>query len=525
MLSSVPPLRRLTPISGLAALAALAIAGCGGGGTAAPASGAGAGDLATDGTFKLALNADPGSLDPHASQLGVVQQLGLFTYDPLIHEHGSGFVSGLADRWSVDGSTAEFHLRPGVTCSDGAALTARTVADNINKVADPESASPLIGITVPPGTRATADDEGGTVTLKLSQPAPFLLQGVANLPIVCAKGLKDPKRLVRGADGTGPYVLGSVVPGSKYQLRRRAGYAWGPDGASTSVKGLPAAVEVDVINNETTAANLLLRGELGAAVVAGPDSRRVKAAGLSRHAMLSMFGELFFNQAGGRPTQPAAVRRALTQALDLPALRKASTSGLGTAPTRLTGVSPCGQDTVTGNVPATDTAAAKTALTGLAGKRLTFLYLSKLGPGAAAAAELAVRQWKAAGVDVVAKGETDTQMLRQVFQAGDFDIAWVPVDGQNPSQTYPTFAGPIPAKGGQNFASIGNPTYAASAAQALKADASTTCGLWAKADAALVRDADVVPFAFSDYPVWGTAKTELDTNYYGVLPMSVRLRR
>lgn len=525
MPSSVPPLRRLTATSGLAALAALAlaIAGCGGGGTAPSA--AGAGDLAVDGTFKLALNADPGSLDPHASQLGVVQQLGLFTYDPLIHERGDGFVSGLADRWSAGGTTARFHLRPGVTCSDGAALTAGTVADNINKVADPKSASPLVGITVPPGTRATADDEGGNVTLKLSQPAPFLLQGIANLPIVCAKGLANPKRLVRGADGTGPYVLGAVVPGSKFQLRRRPGYTWGPGGASTSVKGLPAAVEVDVINNETTAANLLQRGDLGAATVAGPDSRRLKAAGLSKHPMLSMYGELFFNQAGGAATQPAAVRRALTQALDLAELQKVSTAGLGTAPTRLTGVSPCQQDTVTGNVPAADVASATAALTGLAGKRLTLLYLSKLGPAAAAAAELAVRQWKAAGVDVVAKGQTDTQMLRQVFQAGDFDIAWVPIDGQNPSQTYPTFSGPSPAKGGQNFAAINNTTYTATAAQALKADASATCALWAKADAALVRDADVVPFAFSDYPIWSAAKVEFDTNYYGVLPMSVRLHR
>jgi peptide/nickel transport system substrate-binding protein len=525
MLSPASPMRRSLPTLGLAALAALAVAGCGGGGTAHPASGTG--DLAVDGTFKLALNADPGSLDPHASQLGVVQQLALFTYDPLIHERGSGFVSGLADRWSVAGSTARFHLRPGVTCSDGAPLTAATVADNINKVADPKQASPLIGITVPPGTRATADaDAGGaTVTLKLAQAAPFLLQGVANLPIVCAKGLANPKSLARSADGTGPYVLASVVPGSKFQLKRRSGYAWGPGGASTTTKGLPATVEADVISNETTAANLLLRGDLGAAVVAGPDSRRLKAAGLTKHPAPSMYGELFYNQAAGRPTQPAAVRRALTQALDLAELQKVSTSGLGTAPTRLTGASPCGQDTVTGNLPATDVAGAKAALTPLAGKRLTLLYLSKLGPAAAAAAELAVRQWKAAGVDVVAKGETDTQLLHQVFAAGDFDIAWVPVDGQNPSQTYPTFTGATPAKGGQNFASIDNSEYSSNAAQALKAGPSTTCALWAKADSALVRDAGVVPFAMSDYPVWGSAKLEFNINYYGVLPMSVRLHR
>jgi peptide/nickel transport system substrate-binding protein len=524
MLSCPSPARRWTALAAVAAVA-VAVGGCGGGGKA-PASSPSAPDakVVDDGTFKLAINADPGSLDPHASWLAAVQQLALYLYDPLVHDGGDGrFVSGLADRWSQDGSVARFHLRSGVTCADGQPLTAQTVADNLNYVADPKNDSPLVGITIPPGSRATADAKSGEVTLKLAQPAPFLLQGVANLPIVCAKGLSDRKRLTRGADGSGPYVLKSAVPGSSYVLERRPGYARGPDGASSSTPGLPAEVDVQVVTNETTAANLLLNGGLTAAVVAGPDSRRLQSAGFQRHPLLSMFGELFYNQAPGAATQPAAVRRGLTQALDLPELRKVATAGLGKPATRLTGPSPCPQDTVTANLPAHDPDAAHSALASLGGRPLTLLYLSKLGPAAAAAAELAVQQWKAAGVTVTAKGGTDDQLLRQVFGTGDFDIAWVPIDGQNPSQTFPTFSGPTPAKGGQNLAAIANRTYDDLAGQALKATGTASCPLWAKADAALVRDADVVPFAFSDYPIWGAKSATFDTGYYGVLPMTVRL--
>src|SRR4051812_14814089 len=240
-----------------AATVAVAAGGCGG---ASAPQGAG-GHAVADGTFKLALNADPGSLDPHGSQLGAVQQLALFLYDPLVHEaRGGRFVSGLADRWSQQGAVARFHVRSGVTCSDGQPLTAATVADNLNYVADPKSASPLIGITIPAGSHATVAPGSDEVTLKLGQPAPFLLQGVANLPIVCAKGMANRAILRRGADGTGPYVLKSVVPGSKYVLARRSGYRWGAAGASTAPVGLPAHVEVAVLTNETTAANLLVGG-------------------------------------------------------------------------------------------------------------------------------------------------------------------------------------------------------------------------------------------------------------------------
>lgn len=506
-----------------AALAVTALAtACGGHAHRPGSSGERTPDSAA--TFTLAINADPGSLNPLASQLGAVQQIAEFLYDPLVHADQTGkLTTGLAASWSEHGNTATFRLRPHVTCSDGEPLTAEDVAATLNFVGDPKNQSPLIGLTVPAGSHAKASADGTGVTLTTPQPTGFLLNGLANLPIVCGHGLADPKSLTNSADGTGPYTLASATPGAQYSLTRRAGYTWGAGGPSTSTPGLPQKVVIRVVTNETTAANLLVAGQLDAATVAGPDRTRLQSAGLVAHPANFIYGELIYNQASGRPTRPTAVRRALTQALDLAQLRQVALSGTGTAPTRLTGTSPCTADTVTAALPAHDPAAAKSALSSLSGRTLTLVYPSKLGPAAASAAELAVQEWKAAGVKVKATGMTDTQLLSAAYQAGNFDIAWVPIDGQNPVQIMNNFSGPAPAAGGGNFARIDNPTYDRLSAQAAQMLDASGCPAWAKADESLVANADVVPFADSNYPIWGTKNASFDVNYYGVDALTVRM--
>jgi peptide/nickel transport system substrate-binding protein len=514
-----PNLRRLTVV--VAPLLAGALAACGGTSSTSVSENTGSGSPVSNGTFRMSISSDPGSLDPQASPLGVVQQIDAFLYDPLIYAQGSGFSSGLADHWSQSGLTATFQIRSGVTCSDGKPLTASTVAANLNYVGAAKNASPLAGITIPAGSTATAS--GSMVTLRIPQPDPFLLQGIASLPIVCSGGLTNRSMLAQHADGTGPYVLTSAVAGSTYDLTRRAGYRWGPGGEGTTTPGLPAKVTIEVVSNQTTVANQLLTHAINAGIVSGTDTRRLQAAGFVSHQADSIYGELFYNEAAGAPTSQAAVRLGLTEALDLPALQRVATSGLGTTPTKLTGTSPCTENTVAGNLPAQNVAAAKAALAPLRGKTLTLVYLSKLGPAATAAVELAVQEWKAAGINVTARGGTDNQLLQTVYETGSFDIAWVPIDGENPYQTYPNFAGPTPAKGGGNFASIDNATYNQYATQAIMRTGTAGCALWAKADSALVKGADVIPFADSNYPYWTSAQDTFALNYYGIVPMSIRV--
>ena len=233
-------------IAGSAALcASLALAGCGGG------SGPGAqskGQVVDGGTFTLALSADPGNLDPQSSAANALFTVTQFAYDTLVSVDAAGgdIRPQLADKWSAAGTTVKLTLRSGVTCADGTALTAKTVADNLTYVADPKNKSPFLGTFLPAGAKAAGDDATGTVTLTLAAPAPFVLNGLASLPIVCPGGLTDRKSLAKATAGSGPYKLTEAVPGDHYTYAIRDGYTWGPNGASTATPGMPDTVVIKI---------------------------------------------------------------------------------------------------------------------------------------------------------------------------------------------------------------------------------------------------------------------------------------
>src|ERR1044072_8357271 len=151
--------------------------------------------------------------------------------------------------------------------------------------------------------------------------------------MVCKKGMKGRKSLRNTTDGTGPYQLTEAAPGDHFSYQIRDGYTWGPNGASTATPGMPDQVVVKVVENESTAANLLLSGGLNAAQVLGPDATRLDKAGLFAAKTTALIGEQWYNHTDGHATSDPALRMALTQALDLAELQKVLTSGNGSPAT------------------------------------------------------------------------------------------------------------------------------------------------------------------------------------------------
>jgi peptide/nickel transport system substrate-binding protein len=496
------------------------LAACGGSDDSS--SGGGGDTKYVDGaTFTMSIAGDPGKLDPQSSastQLFTVNQL---AYDNLLAVDDDGKIqSQLATDWKVDGTTVTLTLAKDITCADGSDFTASTVADNVAYVGDPKNKSPYLGTFLPAGATAKADDAAGTVTLTLAQPAPFVLNGLASLPMVCDAGIKDRKTLAAKTDGTGPYELTEAVPGDHYTYKIREGYTWGPDGATTAEKGLPTTVVMKIIQNEGTAANLLLSGEINAANVQGPDAKRLDAAKLFSTKTAAMVGEQWYNHDKGHDTGDAAVRMALTQALDLKQLASVATAGAGGLATSLASLAPaaCPGDSVSGALPEQDADSAKAAL---AGKKLTFLYSSAAGTAVAAAAELAVQEWEAAGADVTAKGVDETALQGAIFGTGDWDVAWVPLNVNSPDQLVPFLSGPGLADGGTNFSGIDNADYTAGVQKATTMNGADGCDTWLDAESRLVAAADIVPFASNQVRTFGNG-AEFD--YPGQLvPTSIRM--
>jgi peptide/nickel transport system substrate-binding protein len=487
-------------------------------------------------TFTLALSADPGALDPQGSASSPLFQVSKFAYDSLVSIDAKGKVtSGLASKWSVNGTTVTFDIAPGVTCANGAPFTAQTATDNISYVEDPKNKSPFLGVFVPAG--ATAKATGSTVTVTLATASPFVLNSFANLPMVCDAGMKDRASLKAGTNGTGPYTLTEAVPGDHYTYAIRKGYTWGPAGATTATTGMPATIRVRIVPNETTAANELLSGSLNAAAIHGPDATRLEAAKLEHDDAKAIVGEQWYNHDKAHATSDPAVRKALTQALDLAQLQKVITSNRGGPATQLAVVAPasCTGSSVEGNALGTDVASAEAALDaagwvkGADGMRakggkplsLSFIYDSSLGSGGSGAAELAVGAWKKVGVAVKAKQLDQNGVVNAMFGTGDWDVSWEPLNINTPEQGVPFFSGPGVGDGGNNMAGITNADYDAGVKNAMGKVGSDSCPDWLAAEGALFKANDLVLFANSVLPFFSKG-AELDV-LGSVVPTSIRM--
>ena len=520
---------RLVRTAAGASVAALALTACGGGD--------GGGEVASGGTFTLAVASDPGNLDPQLSAATTLYQVSHFAYDSLLGlDDEGGVVSQLATDWSVEGSTVTLTLDPDATCSDGTAFTAADAADNLNWIADPDNQSPFLGVFVPADATAEATDDS-TLVLTLAGPAPFVLNGLAGVPMVCAAGLADRSQLTDGTLGTGPFELTEAVPDDHYTFQRRDGYTWGPDGAGTDTEGLPDQVVVQVVTNETTAANQLLSGEVNAAQIVGQDFDRLEGAGLFSTSVTGILGEQWYNQAEGRPGADPAVRTALTQAIDFDQVAKVLASDRGDRGTSLAATEPsaCGGDSVTDALPEFDADAAAQTLddagwvAGADGTRakdgtplaITFLYDTGLGAPGSAAAELVTTAWQDLGVEVTVTPQDETASIDTLFSTGDWDAAWVQLNVSSPDQVVPFVSGPA-VPDGNNFAHIANADYDAGVAEAMATDGTEGCDTWLAAEAALIGAADVIPFANQELTYFG-AGAEFGV-VDGLVPTSIRMQ-
>ncbi|MFO7817943.1 MAG: ABC transporter substrate-binding protein [Thermodesulfobacteriota bacterium] len=95
-----------------------------------------AGEEAKGKTLRLAMDADPVSLDPHCQLSGGMLQYSHMVFDPLIRwTKEMTFEPRLAKKWErIDDRTMRFYLREGVTFHSGNAFTAEDVVWTLNRL-------------------------------------------------------------------------------------------------------------------------------------------------------------------------------------------------------------------------------------------------------------------------------------------------------------------------------------------------------------------------------------------------------
>ncbi len=275
------PVRRVAAgLAGGATVLAL-LAACGG--TGGP-SAAAAGPPASGGTLRLSMSADPLCLDPHAISSDVEQIFGRIQFDNLVYLDDKGDASPwLAKSWeiSADGKTYTFHLRTGVTFSDGAILDADAVKTNFEHMLNPATRSPLAGPYIAPYQDSKIVD-AQTLEVHLSQPySPFLnvlAQGWLGLESPKAIKESTPAQLCEHPVGSGPFVLTGYTKNQSANFKRRDGYDWAPDFLHHTGQAYLDGIDVTWVGQDAVRFNSLASGEYQASgYVPAQNAAAVKA--------------------------------------------------------------------------------------------------------------------------------------------------------------------------------------------------------------------------------------------------------
>lgn len=466
-----------------------------------------------DAPVVMAIGSDIGNLDPHMGSANDLTQFKNFMYDRLIYlDDNSEMQPWLATEWTSTARTIDMTITDKAVCSDGTVINADVVVQNFERILEEGSTSPLKGGEMPVDLKVTADSANNTVRFETETDFPFLLERVGGTPIICQGGIDDVQGMETKSFGSGAYILESVNAGVQYNLVRNENYATPPGdwGERVSNEDRPKNVTFRIISNETTAANLLLSGELNIARIQGPDRDRVEAAGVPYEETRIAYGELFFNQAENRPTADYEFRLALMEALKLDDLGNVITSNKGRPATSLVTLDPvnCPVDSVTGNLPATDIEGAKKRLDNLGwvvgsdgirvkdGKKavLRVIYPTKYGQPLANAVELLGSQLLEVGIATDIQGLDSPGMSAALWDTGDFDFIWNIFTNNSPAPFAGIFTGKSPQDGGQNFLSLSNTKYEELVEKATLADDASACVYWAEAETTLVKNLDAVPF-------------------------------
>jgi peptide/nickel transport system substrate-binding protein len=205
----------------------------------------GGGTPVNGGTLNLSMSADPLCLDPHAISSDVEQIFGRILTDNLIYLDKDGNPAPwLAEKWEIspDQKTYTFHLRSGVTFSDGAIFDAQAVVTNFEHMLAPV-----------------------TLEVHLKQPySPFLdVLAQGWLGLLSPKAIKEstPAQLCEKPIGSGPFVLTGYTKTQGATFAKRAGYNWGPPLLGYSGEAHLDAINVSWVGQDAVRFNSLQSGQ------------------------------------------------------------------------------------------------------------------------------------------------------------------------------------------------------------------------------------------------------------------------
>jgi peptide/nickel transport system substrate-binding protein len=306
------------------AVAAFVLAGCSSGGSGTSPSGSAAGPK----SLVLGQFLAQSTFDTRKAEWGNRALYYQAVYDTLLKGTSEGTIEpylASAFTYNDDNTVLTLTIRDGVKFSDGTALDATVVKQNLDrfKAGGGAYATDLANVKNVEAPSPT------TVVLTLSAPDPALTAYLSReAGLIAAPAMFDAKDADTKPIGSGPYVLDSAasVTGTNYVFTKNPTY-WNPDVQHYD------KITMNVLADPTAIVNAIKAGEVDAAVLTDNNNLdQVKASGFTlATAELNFMGLLLLDRKG--TMNPALadvrVRQAINHAVDRPGLLKALQKGNG----------------------------------------------------------------------------------------------------------------------------------------------------------------------------------------------------
>jgi peptide/nickel transport system substrate-binding protein len=464
--------------------------------------------------YREGVVSSPSSITPLTARTQADRDLSRLVFSGLVGRgSGSTYVPDLATSWTVDatGKIWTFKLRPGAQWQDAQPVTADDVVFTVGMLKDPAYRGSLANswreVTV-----ARTDAE--TVQFTLATPIAGFLEDamVGILPQhllagVHAADLSD-SGFANDPIGSGPFRLVHWDATSANLI---------PASTAASAPALPG-IELRFFSDPATLATAYRAGGLDAAAGLTPSDAEALAELPGSHLLTypaTTFTSVAINlRPGHLELAPAAIRTALLQALDRPAMLSSVLAGTGTRADLPIPPSSWAFDPKASAPVAFDATAAARAFKAAGWKKLaigwaaptaktayTFDLLSSdqaSSPVAWSTAELVTSQWRAFGLKVTHVGLAPADLVSRLG-AGNFIAALVDVNIGLDPDLYPLFASSQAVTGGANITGIQDAALNALlvAARAPGTDAARKAA-YSKLETALVSNPAMLPLFFQD---------------------------
>ncbi|TAD91014.1 MAG: ABC transporter substrate-binding protein [Alphaproteobacteria bacterium] len=296
-------------------------------------------------TFRWSVAGDANTMDPHSQNAGPTTLVLRQIYEPLVARGKNAEVTPrLATEWrQVDPTTWRFTLRRGVSFHNGNPFNADDVVFSIRRSLAPTSQYSIFTDTIQEARKV--DDL--TVDIVTKVPDPVLIDKLTSLFMMDEEWSKQnnvelPQDFrnrqetfaVRNTNGTGPFFLHERVVDQRTVLRRFANYhsqiesniteaIFRPITADATRVSALRSGDLDFILDPPVQTVEQLKRESGLRVLEGPENRNI-FIGMDQGSP-----ELQYSNIKGRnPFQDVRVRRAVSLAIDVEAIRARTMRGL-----------------------------------------------------------------------------------------------------------------------------------------------------------------------------------------------------